>query len=81
MPNYTKPTRCENCALKKTCCYAREGEDNYCSEFCTKLPEDKNWLECGARMGESCDTNQYEPDDSQLEMGFDPYEGCYTYDC
>lgn len=23
----------------------------------------------------------YEPDDAQLEMGFDPYEGCYTYDC
>lgn len=22
-----------------------------------------------------------EPDDSQLEMGFDPYEGTYTYDC
>ena len=22
-----------------------------------------------------------EPDDSQLEMGFDPYEGSYTYDC
>ena len=21
---------------------------------------------------------EYEPD---LEMGFDPYEGCYTYDC
>jgi len=19
--------------------------------------------------------------DSDLEMGFDPYEGCYTYDC
>lgn len=22
-----------------------------------------------------------EPDDSQLEMGFDPYAGCYTDDC
>jgi hypothetical protein len=22
-----------------------------------------------------------ELDDSQLEMGFDPYEGSYTYDC
>lgn len=23
----------------------------------------------------------YEPDDSDLEMGFDPYLGCYTDDC
>ena len=23
--------------------------------------------------------SEYEPDD--LECGFDPYEGCYTYDC
>ena len=22
-----------------------------------------------------------EPDDSQLEMGFDPYSGSYSYDC
>jgi hypothetical protein len=22
-----------------------------------------------------------EPDDWDREMGFDPYEGCYTYDC
>ena len=22
-----------------------------------------------------------EPSDADLEMGFDPYEGCYTYDC
>lgn len=23
----------------------------------------------------------YEPDDNYLEMGFNPYEGCYDYDC
>lgn len=22
-----------------------------------------------------------EPDDIDLDFGFDPYEGCYTYDC
>lgn len=22
-----------------------------------------------------------EPEDDYLECGFDPYEGCYTYDC
>ena len=25
--------------------------------------------------------NINEPDDSQLEMGFNPYEGAYDYDC
>lgn len=25
--------------------------------------------------------DSYEPDDSDLEMGFDPYMGCYTDDC
>ena len=23
----------------------------------------------------------YEPDDWDREMGFDPYEGCYSFDC
>lgn len=23
----------------------------------------------------------YFPEDYDLEVGFDPYEGCYTYDC
>ena len=23
----------------------------------------------------------YEPDDIDDDFGFDPYEGCYTYDC
>ena len=25
--------------------------------------------------------SDYEPDDWDREMGFDPYEGCYSYDC
>ena len=36
--------------------------------------------ECWAEMfSEDEDEEDYEPDD--LEMGFDPYEGCYTWDC
>ena len=27
------------------------------------------------------DDTDYEPDDANLEMGFDPYMGCYSYDC
>ena len=28
------------------------------------------------------DVNDYDPDwDYNEDMGFDPYEGCYTYDC
>lgn len=26
-------------------------------------------------------TVEWDEDDYELEMGFDPYEGCYTYDC
>lgn len=31
-----------------------------------------------SKAEEECD---YEPDDSQLEMGFNPYSGCYDFDC
>ena len=34
---------------------------------------------CTACQGEIFGEDFYEPDD--LEMGFDPYEGGYTYDC
>lgn len=27
------------------------------------------------------DSDNYEPDDIDSDFGFDPYEGCYTYDC
>ena len=31
---------------------------------------------------EDFDEEEYpEPDDTNLEMGFDPYLGCYTEDC
>lgn len=36
--------------------------------------------DCWEKMfSEDEDEEDYEPDD--LEMGFDPYEGCYTWDC
>lgn len=28
-----------------------------------------------------CEEDDYEPDDIDDDCGFDPYEGCYTYDC
>lgn len=28
-----------------------------------------------------CEYDDYEPDDINDDCGFDPYEGCYTYDC
>ena len=32
---------------------------------------------------DSCDDgwDDYEPDDIDSDEGFDPYEGCYTFDC
>lgn len=28
-----------------------------------------------------CDDEPYEPDDIDSDEGFDPYEGCFTWDC
>lgn len=28
-----------------------------------------------------CEYDDYEPEDIDDDFGFDPYEGCYTYDC
>jgi len=39
---------------------------------CIDQDQDTDWDE------EYPDEEYY---DSDLEMGFDPYEGCYTYDC
>ena len=44
-----------------------------CEEYFEEEYEWENW-----------DENDYwepEPDDGDLEMGFDPYAGCYSYDC
>lgn len=36
-------------------------------------------LDCDQAWGEEDDP--YEPFDDHLECGFDPYAGCYDYDC
>lgn len=36
-------------------------------------------LDCDQVWGE--DDDPYEPFDDSLECGFDPYTGCYDYDC
>ena len=46
-------------------------DGNPCPRDCDHCPIADKILEA-----EDC-----EPDDSQLEMGFDPYLGCYTDDC
>lgn len=38
--------------------------------------------ETGEVLESSDDWDDYDEDyEPDLEMGFDPYEGCYTYDC
>lgn len=37
--------------------------------------------ETGEVIESSDDWDDYETADIDDEMGFDPYEGCYTYDC
>lgn len=44
------------------------------------------WVDCidmdtGEVVYDRTDWDDDEPDDWDREMGFDPYEGCYTYDC
>lgn len=37
--------------------------------------------ETGEIIESSDDWDDYDPDYESDECGFDPYEGCYTYDC
>lgn len=39
----------------------------------------ESWEEYDSCAPENDD--DYEPDDSDLELGFNPYEGAYDYDC
>lgn len=41
------------------------------------------WEECWADEESDEDFGDYpgDCDDWDIEMGFDPYEGCYTWDC
>ena len=51
------------------------GECNHCGDY-------YQWYEEFAYCGHTeleCAEGEDEPDD--LECGFDPYAGCYTYDC
>lgn len=46
----------------------------YAPERCDSIPCPGDCDEC------SC-IDYEEPDDAALEMGFNPYEGCYDFDC
>ena len=56
------------------CCYfwREEGEESRCCHWEPRCPGDIP--PCGEEEGEE---DVYE----DLETGFDPYEGCYTWDC
>lgn len=36
---------------------------------------------CGADEPEDCEDYYYDDEPHDLDMGFDPYMGCYTDDC
>lgn len=38
-------------------------------------------VDCSFYNENEIDLDTYEPDDSNLECGFNPYSGCYDYDC
>ena len=56
------------------CCYfwREEGEESRCCHWAPRCPGDIP--PCEEEEGEE---DVYE----DLETGFDPYEGCYTWDC
>lgn len=39
------------------------------------------WIELANRLLEDAIIPDTEPDDIDDDCGFDPYEGCFTYDC
>ena len=54
------------------CGYYYKGDND---DFpCCHCPDDVNPAPCE-------DENEYEREDPDYEMGFDPYSGCYTDDC
>lgn len=55
------------------CCYfwREEGEESRCCHWEPRCPGDIP----------PCEEEEEEDVYEDLEMGFDPYEGCYTWDC
>lgn len=55
------------------CCYfwREEGEESRCCHWEPRCPGDIP----------PCEEEEEEDVYDDLEMGFDPYEGCYTWDC
>lgn len=41
----------------------------------------RTWIELANRLLEADADSDTEPDDIDDDCGFDPYEGCFTYDC
>lgn len=41
----------------------------------------RTWIELANRLLEDDANLDTEPDDIDDDCGFDPYEGCFTYDC
>lgn len=53
-------------------------DGHFCQKDCEGCPTAEKIMEHEEYL-DSLETD--EPSDDQLEMGFDPYAGCYTYDC
>ena len=66
---------CDSCIHSKADKEQRVEECGPCLQDCDRCPKRDKVLE------KQEEEEAREPDDSQLEMGFDPYLGCYTDDC
>ena len=62
-----------------TAIFSMIGECDHCG---THYQWQEEYVLAGYRdLEQTHDENEDEPDDIDDDCGFDPYEGCYTYDC
>lgn len=84
-----EPTYCPvNCWNENDCPYARNGichiddpmED--CSDWGTFWDSWEEWEDAGELDEQELEeTHEWANEQYDIEIGFDPYAGCYTYDC
>lgn len=69
------------CALDEALERAESWLDEYCFDAVNVINAMTGEVICEVTPDEDDYSRYGDCDDWDLEMGFDPYEGCYTYDC
>lgn len=56
-------------------------KDSNCGYYWKENDEDYPRCHFNTIGNAPCEEDDYEPENIDDDFGFDPYEGCYTYDC